>query len=362
LVAVGLGALAEWNPEIIRMAAGKCARAVEREGFEVVAMELAEVERRLEKRRGVSSEQFISAWLEGWLLGGYSFEAYKQSRKNPSMKCLQLLNAPKSIAVLVEQAKARAEGVMLARDLCNEPANRMTPELLVDRVKAHFSGSAVSVQCYQGKQLVELGMNGLLAVGQGSSYKPAMIELTYNENKNAPLIVLIGKGITFDMGGMNIKQGKDLSEARYDMGGASAAIGAMHMLAKLKLNANVKALIPTSDNVPSASAIVPSSIIKYRNGITVQVGNTDAEGRLIIADALIYADSLGASEIIDIATLTGNVGQALGLRMAGVWGYAEGTKLLKELGERNGDRVWPMPLIDELLGQLDMEQDCWQII
>lgn len=161
------------------------------------------------------------------------------------------------------------------------------------------------------------------------------------------MLALVGKGVTFDLGGMNVKTASDISDARMDMGGAAAVIGAMDILIRKRANVNVTALIPVVDNVPDAEAMLPSSVIRYPNGVTVQVANTDGEGRLIIADALIHAANIGANQAVDIATLTGNVGAALGLGIAGIWGDADITQSLVEIGERNGERLWPMPLMDE---------------
>ena len=178
-------------------------------------------------------------------------------------------------------------------------------------------------------------MNGLIAVGAGSKYEPAMIEISYNgaeSGKESPHIVLIGKGVTFDMGGMNVKIGRDISDARMDMGGAAAVVGAMDILVSRKAPVRVTALIAVADNLSGPDAMLPSSVVHYPNGLSVQVANTDGEGRLIIADALLHAAHLNADKVIDIATLTGNVGAALGLEIAGIWGDQELTADLVEIG------------------------------
>ncbi|WP_256759299.1 M17 family metallopeptidase [Cohnella sp. WQ 127256] len=343
---VGLGTLAKLDVEQLRRAAGCAARAISREGYRSAAVHLnlsTNVER-------VTPESLVEAWVEGWLLGGYTFDKYKQHPREQVIDKLLLIsesNDPQSFNPLIARSVSRAESTMLARDWCNEPANVMTPSHLVEQVQQLFAERNVETRVFQGEELVHFGMNGLLAVGQGSRHQPALVELTYVTDPSLPLLALVGKGMTFDMGGMNMKTGRDLSEARFDMGGACAVIGALDYLVCNEARANVVALIAIADNVPGSGALLPSSTVRYANGLTVQVSNTDAEGRLILADALLHAERLGADEIIDIATLTGSVGHALGLRVAGVWGDRSCTEKLHSLGELNGDRVWPMPLIDD---------------
>ncbi|MFD0957956.1 leucyl aminopeptidase family protein [Paenibacillus chungangensis] len=388
LVIAGLGKTSSLTLEGLRRAAGQCVRGIAARRVTMVSLELQEIAA-VAAACGCTVEATVEAWTEGWLLGGYSFDKYKMpSARFCAVDCLHIIvddaggrsngiavgeagigidgNGVAGVATAygdgervgkcysvsarkaVERASIRAEAVMLASDWCNEPSNVMTPHRLTEACREHFS-SLPGMECnvIEDDALHELGMSGLLTVGMGSSHGPAMIELAYRTKTELPLIALIGKGVTFDMGGMNVKEGKDLSEARYDMGGACAVLGAMHMLAKLGMEANIVALIPTAYNVPDGEAYVPSTVIAYPNGLHVQVGNTDAEGRLILADALLHAQRLGASRIIDIATLTGNVGQALGLGMAGVWGDMEMSLALHELGERNGDRNWTMPLVED---------------
>ncbi len=343
---VGLGSAHALNAERLRRAAGSAARAVGREGYKAAAVDLGPAV------DGLGAEVGVQAWLEGWMLGSYRFDAYKkETGRKSAVSSLRLLVDPSIRDAAIEwvkKAQHRAESTMLARDWCNEPANVMTPERLVDEIQQRFADLPdVHVRVYRGNDLAAHGMNGLLAVSQGSRYAPALVELIYASDPSQPLVALVGKGMTFDMGGMNVETGRDLSEARFDMGGACAVAGALDLLARSGAAVNVAALIAVADNVPGSGALLPSSIVRYPNGLTVQVGNTDAEGRLILADALLHAQRLGAAEIMDIATLTGSVGHALGLRVAGVWGDLSITEALRDCGETCGDRVWPMPLIDD---------------
>lgn len=253
------------------------------------------------------------------------------------------------LEVVLSTGRIRAEGAVVARDLVNEVPGTLNPDRFAEWMVEYFErdNAAVKVHVYRGQELVDLQMNGLLAVGAGSKHSPALVEIRYESNPELPMLALVGKGVTFDLGGMNVKTASDISDARMDMGGAAAVIGALDILVRNQAHVNVTVLIPVVDNVPDAEAMLPSSVIRYPNGLTVQVANTDGEGRLIIADALIHAANIGATKVIDIATLTGNVGAALGLGIAGIWGDGEMTQNLVEIGERNGERLWPMPLMDE---------------
>lgn len=343
---LGLGNADLLDSEKLRRAAGIASRTISREGFRSVAV-------RLELRSTFPSlEEMIEAWVEGWLLGAYTFDKYKSNvlpRRDGklSLGCAKPFDRERC-AEAVRRARLRADATMLARDWCNEPANVLTPEQLTKRIEKLFNERpGTSVNVFRGDDLELHDMNGLRAVAQGSRQKPALVEVAYAGDPSKPLISLVGKGMTFDMGGMNVKTGRDLSEARFDMGGAGAVIGALDLLIRAEAPVNVVALVAVADNVPGAGALLPSSIVRYPNGLNVQVANTDAEGRLILADALLYAQRLGSSDIIDIATLTGSVGHALGLRVAGVWGDAVITESLRTVGDRCGDRVWPMPLVDD---------------
>lgn len=345
--------------ESVRRAAGKAARQAMRDGHTQLrlAKRLENVEKVakqsevLAKNTEAADTQWLSAWLEGWLYGLYQFDKYRMNKA----KQLQLSIDPtewtgwsaETLAEALRTAEIRVQGTSLARDLVNEPANMLVPEELVSRVMIHFERSPVQVRVYRSEELEAMQMVGLLTIGAGSVHEPAMIELRYEADPTLPLLALIGKGVTFDMGGMNVKSGTDISDARMDMGGAAAVIGAMDILAASEAKVNVVALIPVVENVPDAKAVLPSAVIRYPNGMSVQIGNTDGEGRLILADALLHAANLGVKRAIDIATLTGNVGAALGLEIAGIWGDSTMTNQLVSAGEQCGERLWPMPLMDE---------------
>ncbi|SDC28675.1 leucyl aminopeptidase [Paenibacillus sp. UNCCL117] len=367
VLAAAVGERRQETPERVRRAAGAAGRALLAEGRSsgtLVRDPLAAGAENAGENAGAAA-QWLQAWIEGWLLGLYRFDKYKSATKITGDVRLNLRSedwAELSLAQLeqiIGTALHRAAGTNLTRDWVNETPDTLNPDTFVAWTQELFQDRPVHVRIYRGQELIDRGMNGLLTVGAGSKHQPALIELRYegggsdaDANANMPMLALVGKAITFDMGGMNAKTGRDISDARMDMGGAAAVVGAMDILVRQRAEVRVTALIAVADNLPDARATLPSSVIKYPNGLTVQVANTDGEGRLVLADALLHAAKLGAAQAIDIATLTGNVGDALGLAIAGIWGDADMTRSLVEIGERNGERLWPMPLIDEYESEL----------
>src|SRR5690606_32408270 len=247
----------------------------------------------------------------------------------------------------VDRGIIRAEATAFARDLMNEIPSRLTPETFPKVLTDAFKDVNVDVVVHDKPSLEKMEMNGILAVNRGSKHDPAMIELHYKGNPHKPLIAFVGKGVTFDTGGISLKGGRNISDMRMDMGGAAAVAGAVKLLADMNADVNVVGLIQTVENMPDRHSLLPGDIITYKNGKTVQVGNTDAEGRLILADGLIRAQELKADYIVDIATLTGAIVHALGTRIAGIFGDERLMFTMKEVGDENGDFVWPMPLIDD---------------
>jgi len=355
VLVIGLGERERLTPETIRRAAGIAARKLLDAGRSSGLLIAGPTDGQVAPSKVVAEAKWLQAWLEGWAFGQYRYEEYRQATRLGRTVDLHLraedwqeLTAEELEAV-IRKAENRAAGVILTRNLVNDPPEKLHPEHLARWLEDYFAGSddAVRVHVYRGEELVERQMNGLLAVGAGSPHGPALVEIAYESDPSMPKLVLIGKGVTFDMGGMNVKTSPEISDARMDMGGAAAVIGALDILIRERAKVNVTALLPIVDNLPGTRAMLPSSVIRYPNGLTVQVANTDGEGRLIIADALIHAASLGAKQVIDIATLTGNVGAALGLGLAGIWGDEEMTRELVDIGKRNGELLWPMPLVDE---------------
>lgn len=289
-------------------------------------------------------DEVVTAFTEGWHLGGYEFLSYKiETEKEPVTLNYELEKYEEA----VQAGKIRAEAVSVARDLCNEPANKLTPAIYAEKLTQLFHGSNVAVEIIETEQLAEKGFEPTSIVGAGSQYPPKVAILTL-KNSDAKHIALIGKGVTFDSGGTNVKTGSDIGEMKMDMGGSAAVVGAMKLLADADCPVYVTAIVPLATNVAGKDSFLPSDVLTYRNGLTVEIGNTDAEGRLLLADGILYAHEVGAETIIDIATLTGTIGQALGLKTAGIFSNDEESLwTYKQMGEQTGDNVWPMPITSD---------------
>lgn len=344
---VGLGENTDFSLETLRAAAGTAGRAIKKEKFTTANVSIAAIAKQV-SQRDFGEKDLVTAWVEGWLLGTYAFDKYLSEREPSALSRVWLhCSDDRGMEEAVRIGKIRAEGTMFTRDLCNEPPNVLRPKSFAETIVARFVNQNVSVTVYEGEDLKAHEMNGLLAVGKGSRHGPAFIEARLCTDSSQPLVALVGKGMTFDTGGISLKKGRNISDMRMDMGGAAAVVGAIDILAKLGVGVNVVGLMPTAENMPDGGALLPGEIIRYANGVSVQVGNTDAEGRLILADALIRAKELGAKTAVDIATLTGACAQALGPEMAGIWGDETLLNALQNIGEQSGDRVWPMPLTKE---------------
>lgn len=331
----------EQTLEKVRFQAGnaaKKARQYEPEQVMINENQLVEAFSTLDKA------EVITAFTEGWLLGGYVFDTYK-SKKQKSLPRLHW-QTEAAWQKAISKGEIRAAATALSRDLMNDISSHLNPETFPGILEQAMAGTNTNVIVHQKAELEGMQMNGILTVNRGSKYDPAMIELHYEGDKTKPLIALVGKGVTFDTGGISLKSGRDISDMRMDMGGAAAVAGAIQLLAASNAPVNVVGIIQTVENMPGKDAVLPGEVITYKNGHTVQIGNTDAEGRLILADGLIRAGELDAAYIVDIATLTGSIERALGHEMAGVFGDESLADKMKTIGEVNGDRVWPMPLIE----------------
>ncbi|NGP45121.1 leucyl aminopeptidase family protein [Bacillaceae bacterium SIJ1] len=341
---------AEKSVEDIRFLGGETVKAVKGYTFTGVSVDFEKLASGFD---GFSVEDVVTAFLEGWYLGGYQFLHYKKEQET---NIPALAMDTEQYGVCVKTAQTRANAVNLTRDLCNEPANQLTPSLYADRLKTIFRDSKVQVDIIEADELEQRGFKGTATVGKGSGYPPKCAVLTFN-NSEGHHVALVGKGVTFDSGGVNVKTGRDIAEMKMDMGGSAAVVGAMKLLADMNAPVHVTAVIPMVTNVAGKDAFLPSDVIKYSNGITVEVGNTDAEGRLILADGILHAQELGATTIIDIATLTGSIGHALGLKTAGIFSNCEADLWkYKAMGELTGDPVWPMPLILDY--KTHLKSDC----
>ncbi|MFC5401535.1 leucyl aminopeptidase family protein [Cohnella soli] len=354
LLIVGMGEAAKYQPSCLREAAGNAGRAIVKEQRRKAAVSFEAL-----GSEGVfagCTPETIAAWVEGSLLGTYAFDKYKQNKTARPDVEMQFIgdNTPEANEA-VRLGQVRAESTMWARDLTNEPPNCLRPLTLAERTIERFADTQMNVTVHQGADLERLGFAGVAAVGRGSIHPPVFIEARYCSDETKPLIALIGKGITFDTGGISLKRDNDISDMRMDMAGAAAVLGALDMLARSGAAVNVAVLVPSAENSPSDRALLPGEIIRYANGLTVQVGNTDSEGRLVLADALIYAHKIGATQAVDIATLTYSVVGALGSKLAGVLGDDGLAAELQAAGEPFGERLWQLPLVDEYESYLDSD-------
>jgi leucyl aminopeptidase len=295
-----------------------------------------------------------AALVEGTILAGYRFDRFRGSEPEGEERRSEV----ERLVVLgdgvpereLEVARIAAEAQNRARTLQNLPSNELTPTGLAERASELASGSgAITAEVLGPDRIAELGMGGLQAVSRGSQEEPRLIVLRYRGAGDADVLGLVGKGVTFDSGGISIKPSARMQDMKMDMSGAAAVIEALGAIAELGLELNVVAVCPATENLPSGSAIKPGDIITQYNGRTVEVNNTDAEGRLILADALAFcAEQEGVARIVDLATLTGAIILALGSTYAGLMSNDDDlAERVAAAGERAGELAWRLPLHEE---------------
>ncbi len=362
LVAVGLGALAEgddgYDGEQLRRAAGAAVRSLAGSGR--VALTLA--------ASGGDVGAAVRAVGEGALLGAYAFRRYRTAagtassgneHRDPVAELVLVVPdaKDKALRAAVERAEVVVRAVCLARDLVNTPPSDLHPAELAELARTVASKAGVDVEVLEGKALVKGGFGGLVGVGQGSAHGPRLVHLSYRGGKGAATkVALVGKGITFDSGGLSLKPAAAMEEMKCDMGGAAAVLASVTAVAELGLAVDVEAWIPMAENMPSGTAIRPSDVLVLRNGTTVEVNNTDAEGRLILADAIARACEDAPDLLLDVATLTGAQLVALGSRTSAVMGNDDALRSsVVDAAARAGEPSWPMPLPPELRKGLDSE-------
>jgi leucyl aminopeptidase len=341
VLVVGLGKNEDLDAERLRIAAAVAAGEAGRLEASSIAWALPE---------GVEREAAADAVVTGTILAAYRFDRFKSGDgdDSPRLESLTLLG-PAELAEAAERARIAAEAQNRARDLQSTPANFATPTDLAERAEEIGAGSdALSVEVLGRAELEAKGMGGLLAVSQGGPQEPKLIALRYAGGGSGSTLGFVGKGVTFDTGGISLKPGAGMQEMKMDMSGAAAVLEAVAAIAELGLPLDLIAVVPSTENMPSGSAIKPGDVITQYNGVTVEVNNTDAEGRLILADALAYAVEQGAERIVDLATLTGAVVIALGSTYAAV--ISNDDALAAEVvraGEETGELTWRLPLHPE---------------
>ncbi|MBO0776138.1 MAG: leucyl aminopeptidase, partial [Actinobacteria bacterium] len=288
----------------------------------------------------------------GALLGGYSFRRYRPQAQ-PGL-ALTLLAGEKEIAGGVRRGEILAAAVALVRDLVNTGPSDLVPAMLAAEAEQVAAGSGLTVEVLDEKALADGGYGGILGVGQGSANPPRLVRLEYAPPQAASTVVFAGKGITFDSGGLSLKPGKAMETMKSDMGGAAAILGALQAIAALAPAVRVIGYLAIAENMPSGTAQRPSDVLTTYGGTTVEVLNTDAEGRLVLADALGRAGTDSPDVLIDVATLTGAQVVALGPRIAGVMANDDDLRAaVVDAARRAGEDAWPMPLPDELRKNLD---------
>lgn len=355
VVLVGLGKKKDIGLDQIRQAMGHAVKRVRqaKAGSFVAALPSA-------TPRGASLVEVAQAMVEGAILGSYQFTVYRsEPPANKDVAAMAILAPQKGqlrqLSEGIRRGVATSEATVFVRDLCNHPSNVMTPTKIADEAKAVAKDTGVSLKILERKEMEELGMGALLGVAKGSHEPPKFIVLQYHgaKKKDDRPVVLVGKTITFDTGGISLKSAENMEQMKADMTGGAEVLAAIRAAARLELPLNVVSILPAAENMPGGRAMRPGDVVKTLSGKTVEVQNTDAEGRLILSDGLAYATRFKPAALIDIATLTGACVVALGQFAIGMFGTDATLKeAVRKAGLRAGERVWEMPLWDEYFEQL----------
>ncbi|HEX5588532.1 MAG TPA: leucyl aminopeptidase [Acidimicrobiia bacterium] len=335
---VGVGDPAELTPDGLRRAAAAVARRASKVTSVATTLAAAATE--------LSDADAAQAVAEGIELGAYQFLEYKRDPKPSKLAKVTLIGGGPGVRAAVARGSAIATAVRWARDLVNTPSKEKPPAEIAAEARALMRGRGVSVQVFDPAQIRQKKLGGVIGVGQGSAQTPRFLKLTYAPTgaRGKPL-ALVGKGVVFDSGGLSLKPAGGMETMKCDMSGAAAVLAAMSALKDLGVKAKVTGYVPLVENMPSGTAIRPGDVLRIRNGKTVEVLNTDAEGRLILADALSLAVEDKPAAIVDLATLTGACVVALGDKIAGLMGNHEGWQSqVRDAADRVGERVWPLPL------------------
>ncbi len=295
------------------------------------------------------SDAALESLVEGVVLGNYDNGHHKSRHEGRFFIAGVEIAADRDVAAAVTRAGRVGEAANAARVMVNEPGNHLNPHALVTRAQALLDVPGVTTEILDERRLEKLGMGLLLGVGQGSDSPPRLLVARYEpaDAPKSPVLALVGKGITFDTGGISIKPSEGLERMKDDMAGGATVVAALRTIALEQLPLRVMALVPAAENMLSGRAIRPGDVLRGGSGLTVEVNNTDAEGRLVLGDALWYATELGATHIIDIATLTGAVIVALGKTTTGLFGTDGWRDVVQAAAERGGEKVWPMPISDD---------------
>jgi len=347
LLIVGAGKPEKFSVSDLRKIAGTALRYLKSRGVKKFAFLAREGE------RGADAAQAV---VEGLVVADLETDKYRSEKKNNrEIQSVSLTGfdagAAANLNTAIEQGRVIADSQNFARDLINEPSNRLTPRMLASRAEAMAKEVGLGIEILEERKIAELKMGALIGVAQGSVEPPRVIVVRYTPEKprsSGPVLGLVGKAVTFDTGGISIKPADNMEKMKYDMGGGATMLGAMRALAYLKPAVPVIAVIPATENMPGGRAQKPGDVQVAMSGKTIEVINTDAEGRLILADAVTYARKLGCTHLIDAATLTGAIQVALGSVNVGAFGTPrEYLDQFLESTRSAGEKMWPMPMDDE---------------
>lgn len=343
IVLVGLGDRSKVDAERVRQAAGAASRLARDKGCRRVALTL------LAAGAAGGEAAVAEALVEGALLGLHRLQNFKTKPEEKAVDEVIVAAPSGGVREAVARAEVTGRAVCLARDLAFQPGNRMTPRLLAEAAERMAAGAGIEIEVLDERRIEAEGMGALLGVARGSHEPPRFIVMRYRSGRpNAPLLALVGKGLTFDSGGISIKPAEGMEEMRMDKSGGAAVIGALQAIARLRPALDVVGIVPATENLPGGGAQKPGDVVTACNGKTIEVINTDAEGRLILADAVAYAAKLGARWIVDIATLTGAVVICLGSQAAAVVGNDQAlVDAVIAAGRAVGERLWQLPAYDE---------------
>ncbi len=349
VLVAGLGKADELTAHTLRAAAGNVARYLRGKSVVSFATVLHGA-----GAGGVGAEECAQAIAEGTIMGLYRFDRHKSDETRPAMERMTVVERDGDLIGGIEAGLDRGQiigrAVNISRDMANEPANFMTPTHMAERALGVANDAGIELLVLDRPRMTELGMGALLGVAQGSDEPPKLIVLKHagDPENESNTLGLLGKGITFDSGGLDIKSASGMATMKGDMAGGASVIGAMKAIAQLKLKLNVTAIVPATENMPGGKAQRPGDVVRAMGGKTIEIGNTDAEGRLVLADAVSFARSLGLDRLVDVATLTGAVVVALGDDCTGVFGNDQAwIDRITRAGAQVGERMWQLPMYPE---------------
>lgn len=349
ILLLGLGKEENFKEETIRKVVGKAVKELEKSKIKTVAII------NLGLGNNIDPDIVGQCIVEGAMLGSYKFDKYKTDKKDKDkcIKKLYVINENDAINDELKKGfklgKSMAEGTMIARDMVNEPSNILTPDEMANRAEEIAKKYNMEVEILERKDMEKLGMGSFLAVAQGSEQAPKLVVIKYNGGKkDDEVLALVGKGLTFDSGGISLKPGAGMDAMKSDMGGGAAVLGAMDVIGALKPKVNILAVVGICENMPSGKAYKPGDVVTSMAGKTIEVLNTDAEGRLVLIDCVTYAIKQGASKLVDLATLTGACIVALGTTTTAL--ISNNHDFVKELqvaSDKAGEQVWQLPSFPE---------------